>query len=376
MSGNKIVKMFESIPQFDTFSKYNSSLERIFKNRSFKDFLHSLKNPTKFKSDFDDNKKGEGKFFSDNIDIDDELINEMKSNENEDFFSEKNDLKNKKKNKNLKEIKKCKIIKKKIIIENPDPFKYHPNYKAIYKYVPTVKFTEPTNYISPLKKKEKEFKSESIEKKKTKPKIKIPKIKESILITSLPIENNQNSLENNNSTNITTNNNNESKSLNNKNESIIHNSENQINKSKSQIKIISNNNNLLPPILKSNHALKFSQYTWRKNNIISKQSDKLTYLEPINYLENIDKILDFNKMSSRSEKNLINNPSTLDNPPICYYKPNYNFIERNSPMISFSRNFDNKKSKQFLLRKIWGSYNFTSEYQLVDNEKLNENKIE
>lgn len=81
-------------------------------------------------------------------------------------------------------------------------------------------------------------------------------------------------------------------------------------------------------------------------------------------------------MSSRSEKNLINNPSTLDNPPICYYKPNYNFIERNSPMISFSRNFDNKKSKQFLLRKIWGSYNFTSEYQLVDNEKLNENKIE
>jgi hypothetical protein len=376
MSGNKIVKMFESIPQFDTFSKYNSSLERIFKNRSFKDFLHSLKNPTKFKSDFDDNKKGEGKFFSDNIDFDDELINEMKSNENEDFFSEKNDLKNKKKNKNLKEIKKCKIIKKKIIIENPDPFKYHPNYKAIYKYVPTVKFTEPTNYISPLKKKEKEFKSESIEKKKTKPKIKIPKIKESILITSLPIENNQNSLENNNSTNITTNNNNESKSLNNKNESIIHNSENQINKSKSQIKIISNNNNLLPPILKSNHALKFSQYTWRKNNIISKQSDKLTYLEPINYLENIDKILDFNKMSSRSEKNLINNPSTLDNPPICYYKPKYNFIERNPSMITFSKNSDNKKTKQFLLRKLWGSYNITSDYQLVDNSKLNANKIE
>ena len=375
MNGKKIVKMFESISQFDTFSKYNSSLERIFKNRSFKDFLHTLKNPTKLKSDFNDNKKGEGKFFSDNIDFDDELINEMKSNENEDFFSEKNDLKNKKKDKSLKEIKKEKIIKKKIIIENPDPFKYHPNYNAIYKYVPTVKFTEPTNYISPLKKKEKEFKSESIEKKKTKPKIKIPKIKESILITSLPIENNQNSLENNNSTNITTNNNNESKSLNNKNDS-INNSENQINKSKSQIKIISNNNNLLPPILKSNHALKFSQYTWRKNNIISKQLDKLTYLEPINYLENIDRILDFNKMSSRSEKNLINNPSTLDNPPICYYKPNYNFIERNSPMISFSRNFDNKKSKQFLLRKIWGSYNFTSEYQLVDNEKLNENKIE
>ena len=164
MNGKKIVKMFESISQFDTFSKYNSSLERIFKNRSFKDFLHTLKNPTKLKSDFNDNKKGEGKFFSDNLDFDDELINEIKTIENEDFFNEKNDLKNKKKDKSLKEIKKEKIIKKKIIIENPDPFKYHPNYNAIYKYVPTVKFTEPTNYISPLKKKEKEFKSENNEK--------------------------------------------------------------------------------------------------------------------------------------------------------------------------------------------------------------------
>ncbi len=377
MNGKKIVKMFESISQFDTFSKYNSSLERIFKNRSFKDFLHTLKNPTKLKSDFNDNKKGEGKFFSDNLDFDDELINEIKTIENEDFFNEKNDLKNKKKDKSLKEIKKEKIIKKKIIIENPDPFKYHPNYNAIYKYVPTVKFTEPTNYISPLKKKEKEFKSESIEKKKTRKKIKFPKIKESILITSLPIENNnQNSLENNNfSTNITTNNNNDSKYLNNKNDS-INNSENQINKSKSQNKIITNNNKLLPPISKSNHALKFSHYSWRKNNIISKQLDKLTYLEPINYLENIDRILDFNKMSSRSEKNLINNPSTLDNPPICYYKPKYNFIERNPSMITFSKNSDNKKTKQFLLRKLWGSYNITSDYQLVDNSKLNANKIE
>jgi len=86
MNGNKIIKMFESISQFDTFSKYNSSLERIFKNRSFKNFLHTLKNPTKFKNDFDDNKKGEGKFFSDNLDFNDELINEIKSRENEDFF--------------------------------------------------------------------------------------------------------------------------------------------------------------------------------------------------------------------------------------------------------------------------------------------------
>ena len=377
MNGNKIIKMFESISQFDTFSKYNSSLERIFKNRSFKNFLHTLKNPTKFKNDFDDNKKGEGKFFSDNLDFNDELINEIKSRENEDFFSEKNDLKNKKKSKS-KEIKKEKIIKKKqIILENTDPFKYHPNYKAIYKYVPTVKFTEPTNYISPLKKKEKEIKSDNIEK-KTKQIIKLPKIKESILITNLPIENNnQNTLENNNnfSTNITTNNNNENKYLN-KNESINDNSENHFNKSKSQNKIILNNNKLIPSISKSNHALKFSQYTWRKNNIISKQLDKLTYLEPINYLENIDKVIDFNKMSSRSDKNLLNNPSSLENPPICYYKPKYDFIERNPSMISFSKNYDNKNSKQFLLRKLWGSYNFTSEYQLIDNNKLNENKME
>ena len=45
-------------------------------------------------------------------------------------------------------------------------------------------------------------------------------------------------------------------------------------------------------------------------------------------------------------------------------------------MISFSKNYDNKNSKQFLLRKLWGSYNITSDYQLVDNSKLNANKIE
>ena len=104
--------------------------------------------------------------------------------------------------------------------------------------------------------------------------------------------------------------------------------------------------------------------------------DKLTYLEPINYFENINKIMDFNKMNSRTE-NILNNPSSLENPSIYYYEPKYNYIEKNSPIISFNNSTKQlKKSKKFLLKKLLGSYNFSSEYQLIDNNKLNESKKE
>ncbi len=358
MGDNKVLEMFDSIPQFDTFSKYSSSLQRIFKHSSFKNLLQELKSPKKFNEYEKENKKNEhGKFFTDNIsNLEDQMLMKIKNDENEDFFDEKYDGKNIKKIKSPKVNKQETFFQKKKsnLPERPDPYKYHPNYNAIYRNIPSVKFIKPLNYISPLKKKEEKIRSESLEK-KTEKKIKMPKINQSILITNLHTENNNNNKlnENNNySTNLTTNN------INNNNEN------NSEEKKKKKAKII------LPSISKTNHALRFSKYTFRKFKI-PKQLDKLTYLEPINYLENINKISDFNKMSSRSEIDLLNNPSSLDNPSFNNYQPKYDYVEKNAPMISFSRNKDeNKKDKKFLLRKLWGSYNFTTEYQLVDNDKL------
>ncbi len=365
MSDNKIIEMFDSIPKFDYYSKYSFGLQKVFKNCSLKHLIQELKSPKKINELEDQNK--EVKFYDENI-LDNNLDSNMIKKENVDFFDKKYDKKNLKKNHSFKQRpnKMISLKKKNFLPFNPDPYKYNPNYNSIYKNVPSVKFMKPIKYISPLKKKDNS--SISIEKKK---KLKIPKIKHNQNLNIINNSENK-SLENNNiyniqnsSTNLTTNNNNESNIINK-----INTTEGKLNKSKSQNKYILKRN-YLPTISKNNHALKFSQYTSRKY-IIPTKLDKLTYLEPINYLENINKVIDFNKMNSRTE-NILNNPSSLDNPSICYYEPKYNFVEKNTPIISFSNSIKKlKKSKKFLLKKLWGSYNISSDYQLIDNNKLNE----
>ena len=44
MKGKKIAKMFESLPKFETYSHYNSTLEKIFKSNSLKNFIQTMKN--------------------------------------------------------------------------------------------------------------------------------------------------------------------------------------------------------------------------------------------------------------------------------------------------------------------------------------------
>ena len=374
MENNKVLEMFDSIPKFETYSKYSLSLHRIFKNNSLKHLIKDLKSPKKLNECGNEkNKKGlsQGKSYLNNInDMEDQMLIKVKENENEDFFDVKFDNKKKmKKNKSFKEIRKIIPKKKNVLPDYPDPYKYDPNYNSIYKNVPSVKFIIPINYIKKKKEKE-ELKVETLEKKKKKKHNKIPNTKPSIMLTEIEIQNTMPNLKRSGSTlndniyshiNLTTNTN---ENINNKNNTTINHTEGKLNKSKSQSKY----KKLLPPITKENHALKFSQYTWRKF-IIPKNIDKLTYLEPINYLENIKKVIDFNKMNPRSE--LINNPSNLDNPSICYYQPKYSFIEKNPFFVSFGNINENKKNKKFLLKKLWGSYNLTSDYQLVDNDKLN-----
>jgi hypothetical protein len=48
MEQQKMVEMFESIPQFETYSNYSNTLSRVFKNNSLKNLIEILKNPKKF----------------------------------------------------------------------------------------------------------------------------------------------------------------------------------------------------------------------------------------------------------------------------------------------------------------------------------------
>ena len=119
MENNKVVEMFDSIPKFETYSKYSVSLQRIFKNNSLKYLIKDLKSPKKIHElKNEKNKNGsEGKYFTDNInDLDDKIFVKIKEKENDDFFDVKFDIKQKKlmkKNKSLKEIRHEKVIQKK-----------------------------------------------------------------------------------------------------------------------------------------------------------------------------------------------------------------------------------------------------------------------
>ena len=169
--------------------------------------------------------------------------------------------------------------------ESPDPCHYNPNYNAIYKKVPAVRMVKPS--VSPRRAEQPK-------------KIKQRKILES----------------------------------------------NEESKAEPKRKKIS----LLPPVdyFGKNHALRFSQYPNRKTMIQPFSVDKLSYVEPFDYLTNVNKAVDFKKMKERCDSDLIN-VSALANPSIGYYEPKYDIIVKKSPRINFSPRKNLKLSKKFLI---------------------------
>ena len=116
---------------------------------------------------------------------------------------------------------------------------------------------------------------------------------------------------------------------------------------------------------KNNNALKFSRYIDRKeekrwvNPIVS-------YLPEVDYVGN-SRGIDFSKMKSRSEKELYNY-NILNNPSVGYYQPKYDYMNSQVKGVMFSPREDKKvtsPSKQYLVKKLWRSYQNPPEYRLV-----------
>jgi len=54
------------------------------------------------------------------------------------------------------------------------------------------------------------------------------------------------------------------------------------------------------------------------------------------------------------------------NPAVCYYNPNYNYLDKSPSALPFSNKNQNKKTKQLLIQKLWRSYDVSSDYRTVE----------
>lgn len=352
MANVNTIHSLESIEKKTIYSKYGENLNRIFKSRSLRSLIYELKNPKKILP----NQWAEAQEFN----IRKKLKRNNEENYTDIFNSMQSYLQREKKKENQKIISPIKIRKKNerdIIDRNGfmDPFKYNPNYNAISKNIPSVKMILTDKEKREMKKNEdllKRNKHLKLVHSKTESGDK----KNEILLDI--IEENNTSRHNNNSP----------KSRNNKLPIIT-----KIPKQKERSITVGNEKNKKNINMKNNHAMRFSKYLARKINITGRNKDnidnRMSYLEPYKYLENKTKVVDFRKMSSRKPRDFINK-AVLENPSFNNYNPKFDLVEKKMAQVDFSPHINKKNSKKYLLKKLWGSYDVISEYQLVNNDKL------
>ena len=232
--------------------------------------------------------------------------------------------------------------------EYPDPLKYNPNYNSIFKKIPGFKMGSGFN------------KNEKLKKLKN---MKNKLIKDSNIKND--VKNNKND-------------------KNKEDENILFKTNIKINKDKSKTINVNKKELSLPPILGRENNIKLKNDESKNNNhntIISKSNNKYnkknirlnTLDKNSNFNILINKVVDFEKMSSRNDNFLINSNS-LKTPSFGKYTPKYNFIENKIQNIKFSPFGMNKNSKKYKLYKMMRSYHIPTEYQLIDNNKLSNDK--
>ena len=353
MSEEDIAKIFESIPQNETYSRYNSTLEKIFKSQSLRHFISLYKK----RRSLIHNKK-ENDDYTHNIFNEDFLYKKMKEDENnifdevseEEKENEKSEIKPEEDTQAL--FKKLGELKKNKVTQSLDPFKYHPNYNSIYRNIPCARIRAPTKVLKTLP-------NENYNDRNKNKKLETKKLSK-LLLTDI----NNTSKEKSN----------QPKDRNNKTfENIINlterNSKGNLNLPK--LKVVKQNKNI--PLFqdRNNHALRFSKYISRKFTI-PEINKNISYIDPFNYNipRNRNKSIDFNKMLYRNGKELIN-MSSLKIPSFGQYNPKYNWIDKDSNGFYFNpEEKEKEKHKKYLIKKICTSYKVNIEYKIVDNEKL------
>ena len=94
------------------------------------------------------------------------------------------------------------------------------------------------------------------------------------------------------------------------------------------------------------------------------------------YNSELKGVVDFSKMSDRNF-GIILNQETLANPSFYKYEPKFDYITETTKGFNFgfNENRTNYEKKKYLLRKMMCSYrDFSKDYYIVDNSKLNGKK--
>ena len=347
MKSFNTLNSLESIPKATIYSKYGEILDKLFKARSLKNLIYELKNPKKYTPK---------EINSEENDIKKPLGNKYNEEEFKDIFSSEkiNVQKDNKENNKKLEPPKFKPRGYTRITEFMDPFKYNPNYNSISKNIPSVHMIlteKESKELKMMREREKSPKNRKKIEKRISKKI-IPKIKTQIeqsFITS--VEETSKKISRNNSSK--------------KREQILPPIYQILPNQKDRALTLENNYRL-----RNNHALRFSKYISRNYDFNKKdQMDIISYLEPINYLNNKNNnIIDFKKMSFRKEKDFINS-SSLGVPSIYDYNPKYNLVEKKAEQVIFSPIKEKKEKKQYLIKKLWGSYDVPSDYITINFNK-------
>ena len=326
-SNRRIIKLFESVPKFDTYSQYSISLEKVFHENSFKNLIKNLKEEKKpkiysyFNVDKEKQKKNRYYFFKHRRE---NKKNESKNN----LLNDVGDLNNIN-NKNTINISvpyRNTNNKIKISYTNDDPFRYNPNYDSIMKKIPYVKI----------------IKSSQLNIKR--PNTFLTEIGGIAVSSNNFISRNKNSIIN----------------LRKKNFDNLKLEKEIYNKKKRKLLYLNED--------KNNHSIRFDRYSGRKEKKLDKNPN-ISYIEPYDYKTIKNNSTNFNKMMAREEAN-VKNKNKIEGPSVGYYNPHYEYFENRIRNISLGME-TKKRNKKFLLKKLWGSYDFRMEYLLIDNKKLN-----
>ena len=349
----EMIRIFDSMSNFNTYSKYSIILSKIFRKHSLKNYVSSLKNPIHIE-EFEILKDNEPKNINKN-DFGLKLINpEKKPNKkkkeldllNDDGKEDKNKYDNFNKNKKNKFSYFFHQVNKRK--DYFDPFKYKPNYNSIYKNIHGFKIVSPKTLS---------LKAKSTEKYDN---LKINNFNLDFNSVLSPINKKlSDELNSFHSDSTTLSVENGLKSTKYKTLPDLKNSTH-----KPKIKIKSK--------LNYNHTRSFSKYVSRKSNVY-KVNNKLTYLEPNKlslFNKEKSKSIDFNKMIKRNSIDLMNK-QILYNPSFTYYNPKFNLIEQKPTNVFLNSKNIERRSKKYMLKKVWTSYYVCKDYLLIDNNKLN-----
>ena len=358
----KIIKFLKSVRKFKSISKYGESLEKYFKKNCVKGLIKSLNKQKIFtpESILDSKlEKTEPEKIYNNQDEENQNQKSLLDYNYKDYLMRKKETKIKKKKKEPWSIndRTPRLPMQKF---SYDLFNYNPNYDYIYKRVPSYTFDK-----SPIKRKifnrdikikpEINLKTVNIKTSRNNKNIN-DKINKNFFHTQVNIKINKKHLPLFNSISCNSN-----LVINNKNKikKIDRNCQNE------EIK-------LQKTYDKNNHCFRFTDYSQRKPITLKKLNDKVSYIEPYDYLKNKNILVNYKKMISRNERNSLYSYDS-NSPSMFKYSPKYDYIEPEQKKICFDPNSfrqTKKYKKNKIMKKILTSYDVSKDYLSVDNSKL------